>query len=135
MKKEIERLKQILPTLNPASKDYTRVLDNLHALIWLARDITSSERETITVQSEPTPSAVSIPTDAVEKPKESKPEVKVSNALTKENVRAILSAASKSGTQIQPIIAKFVPEGKSVKFSEIPESCYEELVKEIKNAE
>lgn len=53
---------------------------------------------------------------------------------TKEAVRQMLSDASQSGIQIRAIISKYVPEGADAKFSNIPKSCYKEIVKELKNA-
>lgn len=53
---------------------------------------------------------------------------------TKEAVRQMLSDASQSGIQIRAIISKYVPEGADAKFSNIPKSCYKEIVKELRNA-
>lgn len=53
---------------------------------------------------------------------------------TKEAVRQMLSDASQNGIQIRAIISKYVPEGADAKFSNIPKSCYKEIVKELKNA-
>ena len=54
---------------------------------------------------------------------------------TKESVRGILTDASTRGVSIQPIIAKFVPQGKPLKFSNIPPERYPDVVKELKNVE
>lgn len=156
MKNEIERLKNILSTINPASEDYSTVLANLKSVFWFEKDMKRmdeiAEMKCVNVASapvitptEPTPLAESVPApvveetetkEVVEEVKEEKPKVKKQEPVTisKETVRTLLSEASKKGIQIQPIIAKFVPEGKTVKFSEIPASSYKDLMEEIKNA-
>lgn len=53
---------------------------------------------------------------------------------TKEAVRQMLSDASQNGIQIRAVISKYVPEGTDAKFSNIPKSCYKDIVKELRNA-
>ena len=47
---------------------------------------------------------------------------------TAAEVRKKLSYAATQGVNIQPIIEKFVPSGKPVKFSEIPKTAYADVV-------
>lgn len=53
---------------------------------------------------------------------------------TKEAVRQMLSDASQNGIQIRAIISKYVPEGADAKFSSVPKSRYNEIVKELRDA-
>lgn len=50
---------------------------------------------------------------------------------TSEQVRSMLADLAKNGTPIQPIVGKYTPEGKPVKFSSIPADQYPALVKEL----
>ncbi len=54
--------------------------------------------------------------------------------LTKEKVRALLKEAAEAGVMVQPIMAKFIPEGKKQTFSSVKATDYEALVKELNNA-
>lgn len=54
--------------------------------------------------------------------------------LTKEKVRALLKEAAENGILVQPIMAKFIPEGKKATFSSVKASDYPALVEELKNA-
>ena len=54
--------------------------------------------------------------------------------LTKESVRDLLKKKAAEGVLIQPIMEKFIPEGKPSKFSSIKASDYEALVKELNDA-
>ena len=54
--------------------------------------------------------------------------------LTKEKVRALLKEAADAGVMVQPIMAKFIPEGKKQTFSSVKASDYPALVKELEDA-
>ncbi len=55
----------------------------------------------------------------------------VEEKLTKEKVRAILKEASEAGVLIQPVLEKFVPEGKKCNLSSVKAADYPALVKEL----
>ncbi len=61
-------------------------------------------------------------------------EPKAEEKLTKEKVRALLKEAAEAGVMVQPIMAKFIPEGKKQTFSSVKATDYEALVKELNNA-
>lgn len=157
MEQEIKRLVDLLHQTNPLSKDYSLYLEQIRELYSIYYCYTQNDKPitttVVTAKSEeqpkaveekvvePTPLAKPVSKTVVEKQapvvKEEVKDIPATDdtsTYTKEQVRALLSETSKNGIQIQPIIAKFVPEGKAVKFSEVPTSAYAELVKEIKNA-
>jgi len=145
MEQEIKRLTELLATIDPISDDYGKVLGNIRNLYLLMYSYppTKPEPEShsftpvaqVVKVTEPTSMAESVSATVVaeEEPVVTQT-VELKEDYTKEEVRSILSSASKSGVQIQPIIAKFVPDGKPVKFSEVPMAMYTQLVEEINNA-
>jgi len=146
MEQEIKRLKELIKETNPLSADYSTLLDHLsraYSIAFNYEDMAPRYKWTTAKvdepkveikpaeevkETEPTPMAEPVQEPVVEE------KVETPTTITKEYVRALLSDASKNGVQIQPIVAKFVPEGKPCKFSEIPAKCYAELVEDIKNA-
>lgn len=144
MEKEIKRLIDLLHETNPLSKDYSLYLEQLREIYSIYYCFTQDSKpltvqpETKTVTEtvvEPTPVAKPVQETVVAKQEPVvTATVETKGDYTKEEVREMLSNASKNGIQIQPIIAKYVPDGKPVKFSEVPQSKYPELVEEINNA-
>ena len=62
------------------------------------------------------------------------PELPKEEKLTKESVRALLKEAAEAGVMVQPIMAKFIPEGKKQTFSSVKAADYPALVEELNNA-
>lgn len=54
--------------------------------------------------------------------------------LTREDVRAICKDMAAKGVLVQPIMTKYIPEGKSVTLSNLKSADYPAFVKELKNA-
>ena len=54
--------------------------------------------------------------------------------LTREEVRAICKDMAAKGVLVQPIMTKYIPEGKSVTLSNLKSADYPAFVKELKNA-
>ena len=159
MNKELERLKEILSHTNPLSADYATILQRIETVSRLSNYVpvrTGPVFSATPLKSDYIPTTYladeeateEAPTDnpkpeenteepvKEEKPKE-EPEKKKKakkSALTSEEVRALIANASANGIVIKPIIQKFVPDGKPIKFSSIPQDAYAELVKEIENA-
>ena len=143
---ETARLLTVLPTLEPGTERYGNVLKNLHDLIFMSHDLRwmARDEEPVNVQAAPAASLpweepiapMQMPEEKSIIPKEEPIVIKhVDEVLTKDVVRARLQGASEKGVHIQPIIAKFVPEGKPVRFSSVPESEYTALVKELYDAQ
>lgn len=64
------------------------------------------------------------------KPAKAKPAKKESKGpLTKEMVRTALIEARDRGVNIKNILMEFIPSGSEPKFSNLPETCYEEVMK------
>lgn len=63
-----------------------------------------------------------------------KPKEATDFIYTKEAIRELLTTASKQGVKIQPIMEKYIPEGKPNKLSSIPSDSYAALAQEIENA-
>ena len=146
LRSEIDRLTQMLSTLDPTSEQYSRAVKNLHDLIFARHDIQwmNTKDQDSSVQCAPAASLpweepiapMKMPEEKSIIPKEEPIVIKsVDEVLTKDTVRARLQGASEKGVHIQPIIAKFVPEGKPVRFSSVPESEYTALVKELYDAQ
>ena len=55
--------------------------------------------------------------------------------LTREDVRAICKDMAAKGVLVQPIMTKYIPEGKSVTLSNVKAADYPAFVKELKNAQ
>lgn len=142
IKREVERLEKLLSETNPLSADYKKYLDLVEKLLWLECkqcNVFEPEDESAVVKQpiiEPTPVAEPVQPVVVAEPIKQEP-VKsepVSNQdnYSKEYVRDLLSQAKDKGVLIRPLIEKYTPEGKDVKFPNIPVSSYKDLVEEIK---
>lgn len=157
MDKEIKRVIELLGTLDPLTSAYRDLIFVLGDMVRINEGLTFGQRtgspfhpidptaepkpkkkapkkEEPAPVVEPTPVAEPIPAPVVEEEPSFPAEEPASNAPSKEDVRAALSALSGKGIQIKPIIAHYVPEGKPVKFAEIPASLYPEIMEEINNA-
>lgn len=55
--------------------------------------------------------------------------------LTREDVRAICKDMAAKGVLVQPIMTKYIPEGKSVTLSNVKAADYPAFVKELKDAQ
>ena len=127
MKQEYERIKAALRVATPGSKEYAELLrealDAMELTRFESMNPTFYDICTTTQTPEEEPVLVAVPEE---------PNAVVE--LTAESVRARLKEAAQAGIVIQPIIAKYVPEGKPEKFSSVPASKYEELMEELNNA-
>lgn len=150
LEREFKRVAGKLEGYDPLSDEYAKLVDRLERLNWLLKDelevgadaihrLKMAPAEEAKLPWEEAPAPVILPKDEEPKsilPKEEPIVIKsVDEVLSKEVVRARLQGASEKGVHIQPIIAKFVPEGKPVRFSSVPESSYNALVKELYDAQ
>ena len=128
MKQEYERIKEALRAATPGTEEYRELLAQA-ALITtlLSHEAPYSEAGITTTTYVPpeAPVLVAIPEE---------PQPPFVADLTAESVRDRLKTAAAHGILIQPIIAKFVPEGKPQKFSSVPADKYAELMEELNNA-
>lgn len=149
LSREIERVKVILSETNPLYREYKELVRTLDELIKCAQSeswyLADRERLLSGVCEEPIPEPITtglvdptVPVAFIEAEpvgtSEEEYECVRQEAYTKESVRGMLAEASHNGVMIQPIIEKFVPEGRPIKFSEIPQNKYPELVEELNNA-
>lgn len=141
LRNEHKKLITLLPSLDPTSDTYMNVLRAINELKYL---IEGEKLEGETVQCAPAASLpweepiapMQMPEEKSIIPKEEPIVIKnVDEVLTKDVVRARLQGASEKGVHIQPIIAKFVPDGKPIRFSSVPESDYTALIKELYDAQ
>lgn len=117
MKQEYERIKLALRKAEPGTEEYGVLLSQLDLASYLvATESGTTEAKPINEK----PKAEPIPAEPT--------------ALTAEVVRERLKTAAKNGVVIQPIVEKYVPEGKPKKFSSVPVDKYPELMEEINNA-
>lgn len=133
MEHEVERLKEMLRNTNPLSRDYDTLLGYMERIKWLANPPMVSEPGVMEAKEDsfPAPEPVGEP----EQPSVAEtPIVKEEEKLTKEKVRALLKEAAESGVMVQPIMAKFIPDGKKQTFSSVKVSDYPALVEELENA-
>lgn len=156
---EITRTIDTLLKLDPSGAQYSRCLSSLRQLLTIEEFYHSEPSELtrstcVPVEDAPEPEPVAVETQEPEAPEEEEtPEPVVEEAPepepvhehehvccgdkfepTKEQVRSLLADAASRGTLIQPIIAKFVPEGKPMRLSSVPTECYPDLVQEVYNA-
>ena len=115
---EYRRLVNTLPKVEPGTDTYSNILSNINTLVFLMQE---NVRDVATME-EP----------KVEEPKVEEP--KETESYTKEDVREILTDASKNGVKIQPIMQQFIPEGQPAKLSSIPAASYAALVEAVRNA-
>lgn len=130
---EICRAWGALKETAPASETYLNLIKSISIMAdWIEPSLS---------QAEYTPVEAAKPVDAPDPDKTAKPKAKKEKAaapapeeepVTKEFVRELLSKAAEAGlVDIPAFIAKFIPEGKDVKFSNIPPAQYGTLVKEL----
>lgn len=160
VEREITRTIDTLLKLDPSGPQYSRCLSSLRQLLTIEEFYYSEppeglfESKDAPVEDAPEPEPVAEKTQEPEAPEEEEtPEPVVEEAPepepvhehehvcggdkfepTKEQVRSLLADAASRGTLIQPIIAKFVPEGKPMRLSSVPTECYPDLVQEVYNA-
>ena len=164
VEREITRTIDTLLKLDPSGAQYSRCLSSLRQLLTIEEFYYSEppeglfESKEVPVEDapepEPEPEPVAVETQEPEASEEEEtPEPVVEEAPepepvhehehvccgdkfepTKEQVRSLLADAASRGTLIQPIIAKFVPEGKPMRLSSVPTECYPDLVQEVYNA-
>ena len=148
---EIDRIFSHLRTKDPSEKGYGRCVDSL--LRWASwQDAHEKDAEETEIAEERQEEAkaevkeevagqeaeeevVDTPEPKPEPELEPEPKPEEEASYTKEFVRALLADAASRSVLIQPIIAKFVPDGKPMKLSSIPVSSYPKLVEEVRNAE
>lgn len=141
---EIARTVDTLLKLDPAGAQYSRCLASLRQLLTIQEFYYSEppvmEEEPSEPEETPEPEEPEVE-EAPEPVVEETPEPVHEHtcdceeyAPTKETVRSLLADAASKGTLIQPIIAKFVPEGKPMRLSSVPPECYPDLVQEVYNA-
>lgn len=135
---ELTRCVDRIKKLDPSTEEYRRVLDAIDTLEWKASPERYDEHE-LPRYDTPEPSGQTATAPIKEWTEEVKLDTKpnqnvVPGSLNKEQLRAMLVDAANNGVQIQPILEKFIPEGKPLKFSEIPSSRYAELEEELRNA-
>jgi len=135
----LQQLERILSALNKTdllSKEYSDLL----TLYWTVYEINKKTADTTVTVS-----------DAVEEPQEAEPTTKndetlatteqcseapsapITEEITAEYARGLLSEVSRSGkVKVQDIVRKYIPEGAVARFSSIPKENYPEFVKELK---
>ena len=140
---EVERSLTILRATRPESPDYGRIIDNLRSLHWVLGDIVGfrATEPTEEPRAEQFPGAVTVGksepvAEPVGEPEPVDPEDVpwVEEPLTKEKVRAYLKERSEAGVLIQPILTRFIPEGKKPTFSNVKAADYAALMEAVKNA-
>lgn len=129
MTQEYVRIKEALRATMPGTEEYRELLEQatlLAALLPIEAPCSDVAIATATTYVTPeAPVLVTVPEDT-------QPDTPVE--LTAEAVRDRLKIAAANGILIQPIIAKFVPDGKPQKFSSVPADKYAELMEELTNA-
>ena len=158
---ELESSLDEMLKVNKISHDYGEIIRNMESLFYFSRNVKDEiERiknpvevygaQFIPAQEMPTTVTVESPTEKAEEPKEEsfrtpEPEpvgdgrgvavLEEPKELTYEDVRAAVKAKAASGVPMQPVIEKFVPNGKPVKLSSVPKTKWAELMKELEDAE
>lgn len=152
MKQELERVASLLSQEDPISERYEKLLAQYITIYriyketdFLEVNIADATKAVSTVtepqKAEPakkssskkkstsatTPEDLQKPT-TTDEPEPSAPITE----YTVEYVRGLLSEVSRAGTPVQPLVKKYTPEDKPVKFSSIPAEKYPELVEELK---
>lgn len=151
---EIERVALVLRATRPESNDYCNVLDNMRNLFWFQDAVKHPRTEVALTTCSPEvvktdePKTVTESVPFIEEPAatfhytepepvgESEPPVVVSETveISYEDLRAAVKEKAASGKPMQPVIEKYVPDGKPVKLSSVPKARYAELMKELNNA-
>lgn len=128
MKQEFERLKEMLKTTTPCTEKYEQILREMEMVATIS-DLSSYAFEPLTCAQEPAKVTTKTIVDSPETYSAD------TTGYSKEEVREMLTDASKNGVKIQPIMKQFVPEGLPVKFSSVPAESYEALVKAVQDAQ
>lgn len=133
---EVDRLLKALKQTSVTSEEYGNLLKNLQTLLFIEWDYTNGRTQTS--QDEPDQPVAPAPKTLtpveqeapvlVEPPQDPVVFKSIDDPLDFAKVRAICANSSKV---LRPIIEKYVPEGKAPKLSNVPESAYRDLVKEI----
>lgn len=138
MKHELERVAGLLSQTDPLSESYDKLLDQYITIYRIYKETDFLDLEGLAAsqqEAEPAPKKRKTKAAPPEEPPAPQSEP-VSNEpvaeYTAEYVRGLLSAVSAGGTPVQPLVKKYTPEDKPVKFSSIPVSRYPELVEELK---
>lgn len=124
---EYQRLVNTLPKVEPGTDKYRNLLNDISTIVYLMRDVRDAAQDSAVMGELPKAEE-----PKVEEPKEEEP--KNTESYTKEDVREILTDASKNGVKIQPIMQQFIPEGQPAKLSSIPAASYAALVEAVRNA-
>lgn len=159
--KECERVLGCMHNEHPSTANYSAMTDVLVKLDGIVADIdynfiqdllrkeleknkaiaADTYYEALTNKPEPFPTTVSVP-EPVGEPEpttvvEEVPWVEDTEEkeLTREDVRAICKDMAAKGVLVQPIMTKYIPEGKSVTLSNLKSADYPAFVKELKNAQ
>lgn len=139
---EIDRAVFVLKATRPESNDYGTTLNNLRELFWLKMQMEienpmplstiAQPLETESPMEEKAEPVASFQSEPVGEPE---PEIVVETVdITYEDLRAAVKEKAASGKPMQPVIEKYVPEGKPVRLSSVPKERYAELMKELYNA-
>lgn len=125
LKRQYARLLNMLNDTDPTSEAYGVLLDRIEQLGFMLDNYGVDKPEEPKTE-EP----------KVEEPKE-EPKFTTDEPwgeYSKEEVREILTDASKNGVKIQPIMKQFIPEGQPAKLSSVPVTSYAALVEAVRNA-
>ena len=156
--KECNRVLECMSREHPCSQNYKAMVDVLVKLDGIVDDVEynvmSDTRREMTAslykeaftkktekkaqEPEPFPTAEPVP-EPVGEPEpvtvvEEVPWVE-DDKLTREDVRAICKDMAAKGVLVQPIMTKYIPEGKNVTLSNVKAADYAAFVKELRNAQ
>lgn len=143
---ELTRAVKAMKAISPDSSGYRDLLGVLRELFWLRADIEGPglEPKGIVLNQEPAPvdMAEQFKTekedyaDTFQPEPVGEPEPVVADAveITYEDLRAAVKEKAASGKPMQPVIEKYVPDGKPIKLSSVPKARYAELMEELNNA-
>ena len=127
MKKECIRIIRQLGETGLATEKYDHLLEELRKLVLIMPTGVENELWNIDCSETAEIKSVSFPESEV---KDSMPEEPIpeKGTYSKEEVREILTEASKNGVKIQPLMKQFIPEGQPAKLSSVPAASYAALV-------
>lgn len=152
--RECNRVLDCMSREHPSSSNYRAMVDVLETLDgivscveyddWKMGEKYKAKEEVKAEEPEPFSPTVSVPepvgepepTTVVEEVpwvEDNKPTQE--KELTREEVRAICKDMAAKGVLVQPIMTKYIPEGKSVTLSNLKSADYPKFVKELKNAQ
>lgn len=132
---EQRRIMEHLSTVDPTTESYRQGLLNLGLLLDIEKQHPEFSAE---VGLSTTPlEIIESPAEEAQAPFEGTPweEQKPEKTYTAAEIRTILSEASAKGTiELKELMSRYIPEGQPVKLSNIPESAYADIVKEVEAA-